>query len=232
MRLENFDDFCTILKTSGFSMGGGNPKGIYSVVPFTWENQDGLDTPVRWHTGDPVTDPWEWRMRVLEERNDIAYSKLFFNTSGFITDEWYPYFYALRRRGMTLDETYAEGLISNTAKRVYDIISKEDVIAFHEIKKVGGFTREENSAFERVITELQMKMFITMCGRTQRMNAIGMGYGWNISMFTTVERFWEERDVYLDDVDPDEAYEKIKDRILLLNPNAEEKTINRFIFGK
>ncbi len=232
MRLENFDDFCSILKTSGFSMGGGNPKGIYSVVPFTWEHQDGLDTPVRWHTGDPETDPWEWRMRVLEERDDIAYGKLFFSTSGFITDEWYPYFYSLRRRGMTFEETYSEGLISNTAKRVYDIIKKEGVAAFHEIKKIGGFTKEENSLFERTITELQMRLFITMCGRTQKMNSIGIGYGWNISMFTPVETFWEERNVCLEEIDEDEAYAKIKERILLLNPDAEEKNINKFIFGK
>ncbi len=85
--IQNFDDFCRELNTCGFSMGGGNAKGIYAVIDFDWTNQENLDTPVRWHCGDPEVDPWEWRMRVLEERTDIAYSKVFFKTSGFITME-------------------------------------------------------------------------------------------------------------------------------------------------
>ncbi len=47
----------------------------------------GLTPPVKWHCGDQEVDPWEWRMRVLEERTDIAYSKVFRGTSGFITVE-------------------------------------------------------------------------------------------------------------------------------------------------
>ena len=31
---------------------------------------------------DPETDPWEWRIRVLDERDDIAYAKLFYKKSG------------------------------------------------------------------------------------------------------------------------------------------------------
>ena len=55
-------------------MGGGNAKGIFALIDYDWLNQDTLDTPVKWHCGDPEVDPWEWRMRVLEERTDIAYS--------------------------------------------------------------------------------------------------------------------------------------------------------------
>ena len=65
--VQCFEDFCDELLKSGFSLGGGSDKGIYAIVPFDWTEQP-ADTPVRWHTGDPKTDPWEWRMRVLEER--------------------------------------------------------------------------------------------------------------------------------------------------------------------
>ena len=47
-------------------------------------------------------------MRVLEEREDIAYSKVFFRTSGYITREWYPYFYAVRRKGESFQEAAKE----------------------------------------------------------------------------------------------------------------------------
>lgn len=63
--INNFSDFCTALHKCGFSMGGGNSKGIFAVIPFGWEEQQSIDSPIKWHTGDPETDPWEWRMRVL-----------------------------------------------------------------------------------------------------------------------------------------------------------------------
>lgn len=228
--IRNFEDFCRELNISGFSMGGGNAKGIHAVIDFDWTSQEHLDTPVRWHCGDPEIDPWEWRMRVLEERDDIAYSKVFFKTSGFITKEWYPYFYAVRRIGESFEETYERGAISNTAKRIYEIVS-EGYVALHEIKALGGFGREEKSQFDRAMLELQMGMFITMTGRQQKKNKYGIEYGWNSTVFTTVENFWAERGFEIPELDAEECYEKIRQQILRLNPAAEEKTIRKFIMG-
>lgn len=100
--IHNFEDFCKELNRCGFSMGGGNAKGIFALIDYDWTNQELLDTPVKWHCGDPAVDPWEWRMRVLEERRDIAYSKVFFKTSGFITRDWYPPFLCCPQRGGVL----------------------------------------------------------------------------------------------------------------------------------
>lgn len=228
--IQNFGDFCNELLKCGFSMGGGNAKGIYAVIPYDWKEQESIDTPIKWHSGNPETDPWEWRMRVLEERDDIAYSKIFFRTSGYITKEWYPYFYAVRRKGESFEEAYESGTISQMAKRIYDIISGGEV-AFHEIKQLGGFRREDNSKFERAIVELQMRMFITMCGRTQKINKYGEAYGWNSTVFITTEDFWEKRGGILPDLSFTESYDRIKMQILKLNPDAEQKKIDKFIRG-
>ena len=231
MIIHNFSDFCTELDECGFSMGGGNPKGIIAVIPYSWDEQQFIESPVKWHTGDPETDPWEWRMRVLEERDDITYSKVFFRTSGYITKEWYPYFYAVRRKGESFEDEYESGTISQTAKQICEIISKSGEVAFHEIKRIGGFRKEDNSKFERTIVELQMRMFITMCGRAQRINKYGEGYGWNSTVFTTVEDFWNKRGITLPELDPIESYEKIKTQILKLNSEADMKKFNKFIKG-
>ena len=228
--IRNFEDFCCELQDCGFSMGGGNAKGIFALIDYDWTNQDQLDTPVKWHCGDPEVDPWEWRMRVLEERTDIAYSKVFFKTSGFITKGWYPYFYAVRRNGESFEDAYEQGRISHTAKRIYDIVS-QNYIALHEIKTQGGFGKEDKSQFDRAMMELQMGFYITMTGRKQKKNKYGIEYGWNSTVFTTVENFWEERDFDLPKLDAKESYEKIKTQILKLNPNAEEKVIRKFIRG-
>lgn len=226
----NFEDFCRELSECGFSMGGGNAKGIYTVIPYDWTEQENYDSPIKWHTGDRETDPWEWRMRVLQERNDIAYAKVFFRTSGYITKEWYPLFYSVRRKGETFEDAYEDGTVSQTAKLIYEIISEKET-ALHEIKQLGGFRREDNSKFDRALIELQMRMFITMCGAAQKVNRYGIAYGWNSTVFTTVEDFWEKRGISLPALDPAESEEKIRAQIMKLNPDAEQKKIEKFIKG-
>lgn len=55
--IQNYDEFITELHRAGFSLGGGSSKGIYAAVPFDWTEQP-AGTQVRWHTGEPDTDPW------------------------------------------------------------------------------------------------------------------------------------------------------------------------------
>ena len=228
--IQNFEDFCRELLSCGFSMGGGNARGICALIDYDWTNQDNLDPPVKWHCGDPEVDPWEWRMRVLEEREDIAYSKVFFKSSGFITKDWYPDFYAVRRNGESFEERYARGGISHMAKRIYEIVSAGRV-ALHEIKAQGGFGKEEKTQFDKALVELQMGFFITMTGRKQKQNKYGIEYGWNSTVFTTVEDFWAERDTAIPILDAAESYERLRQQILKLNPAAEEKTIRKFVRG-
>lgn len=221
-----FSEFCDELKKSGFSMGGGNAKGIYAIIPFDWkETIPGC--PVKWHTGDAETDPWEWRMRVLEERKDIAYGKVFFGASGYITKEWYPYFLAVRRQGMVFDEWYDEGKVSQLEKDIYEAICENGKVALHDLKTLCGITKETSSKFDKALTNLQKNLFITMCGRTQKLNKFGEPYGWNSTVFCTVEEFWGE-DLSID-ISMEDAYQKIHDRILELNPDAQEKVIKKFI---
>ena len=228
--IRNFEEFCRELQKCGFSMGGGNAKGIFALIDYDWIEQEHLDTPVKWHCGDPEVDPWEWRMRVLEERADIAYAKVFCKTSGFIAREWYPYFYAVRRKGEFFLDAYGRGAVSHTAKRIYDIVSQGHV-ALHEIKALGGFGKEDKASFDRALVELQMGLYITMTGRKQKRNKYGIDYGWNSTVFTTVERFWAERRFSIPELDAEESYQKIREQILLLNPAAEEKKIRKFILG-
>ena len=37
--VHNFADFCKELLECGFSMGGGNSKGIYAIVSYDWKEQ-------------------------------------------------------------------------------------------------------------------------------------------------------------------------------------------------
>jgi len=232
MNIQGYQDFVKVLTESGFSMGGGNNEGVFSIISWNWNEAPPYDTPVRWHTEDKETDPWEWRIRVLEEREDISYAKLFFKKSGYITKEWYPFFLAARQDGKSFEEAYFDGTISHTAKRIYELFSKNKVLPLHEIKTQGGFSKEEKAAFDRALTELQMKMYLTMCGSRQKVSQKGEEYGWSSTVFCTPENFFG-KDVceQASKITKKEAIRQIEEQIYHLNPKAEPKKIVKFITG-
>ena len=232
MEIKNYGDFITSLLAAGFSTGGGNDEGVFAVIPWSWLDAAPYATPVRWHTGDNETDPWQWRERVLDERNDIAYGKLFCRKSGYITREWYPYFYAVRRGEVSFDEEYDMGRLSQAAKRIYNAVEENGALPVHIIKQLAGFTREEKSRFDSAIIELQMKMYITVCGRKQKLSNMGLEYGWASTVYCKTEDFFGGE--FLDEaagLSYETAKAKITERILELNPAATAAKIAKFIGG-
>jgi len=227
--IQNYEDFCTALLDAGFSMFGGNHEGVFGLIPFDW-NEEPPDSPIRWHTDDPDTDPWVWRMRVLNERSDIAYAKVFFRKGGYITKEWYPYFLAARREGFSFEDAYFNGSISQVAKRIYEAVSEYGSLPLHEIKRLAGFSREEKSKFDRALTELQMKLYLTVCGEHQRLSQMGMPHGMPSTTFCTTEHFWG-KDVFhqAEQISAEDAIQAITKRVFALNPAADEKKVLKFI---
>jgi len=228
--IRNYNDFCRELLVAGFSQFGGKGDGIVSLIRYGWGAEQ---SDVHWYTGDPDTDPWEWRIRVLDERNDIAYSKVFFRKAGFITKEWYPYFIAARRNGQNFDEAYSDGTVSHFAKRIYDLLRDNGSLPLHIIKSLGGFGKADKSRFDSAVTDLQMRLFITMNGKAQKISKTGEEYGWASTAFCTVEQFWPQ-EVFekADKLTPEEASEAITERIYQLNPAADKKKISKFVLGR
>jgi len=230
--ISNYNDFCAELLKAGFSVAtGGNDEGVFGLLKHGWDEAP-PDSPIRWHTGNPETDPWEWRMRVLDERDDIAYSKLFFKKAGYITKEWYPYFLAVRRGVKAFEDEYSSGSISHFAKRIYETVSENEKLPLHSIKELSGFSREDKSKFDSALTELQMKMYLTMCGRQQKSPQRGDSMAWSSTVFCTVERFFGES-VFeaAAKISVDEAIEKITTQVFALNPAAQQKKVTKFIKG-
>lgn len=231
--IANYDDFVKELQSAGFSMGGSNPEGIYSVINWSWDEEPPYETPVRWHTGDPETDPWEWRMRVLEERKDIAYAKLFFRKSGYITAEWYPYFYAARRGNRSFDEVYYGGTVSSEAKRIYTVLREQGPTSLHILKSATGLGQPAlKGKFDRALTDLQMGLFITMCARQQKISGNGIAYGWFSTVFCLTEQFFDPS-VFKKaaSLSNEAAYSAIAAQVKIISPDAKPKQIQKFILG-
>ena len=229
--IKDYNDFCTELLKAGFSLAHGNNENVFGLIEYGW-NEEPSDSPIRWHTGDRDRDPWEWRIRVLNERDDVAYAKVFFCKAGYITKECYPYFLAARRCGKSFMDEYLDGNISNYAKRIYEVISENGSLPLHEIKQIARFKREDNSKFDRALTELQMKLYITMCGEQQKISKKGESYGWSSMVFCTTESFWgEEVFKQAQKISQEEAVQAIRERVYTLNPLAQEKKVIKFING-
>ncbi|MDF2544383.1 MAG: hypothetical protein K0S47_4101 [Herbinix sp.] len=218
-----FEEFCTELRKAGFALGGANGEGIFTLCPYYGEK-------IKAHTGDKETDPWEWRIRAVRECDDIAYGKFFFNKGGWITKEWFPYFLAVRRKGQSFDDMYDSGVISGMEKRIYELVKENNEISLGDIKNMLDLRKSDASAFEKAITELQMKMLITICNETYKQSRSGKPYGWPVTTFCLVERFFpDEVFTHACEITVDDARDAITKRIQELNPEAKDSNIRKFI---
>lgn len=223
--IQNYEDFISMLRVVGMSMGGDNNEGVFSLSSY-------FESNILWHTEDKETDPWEWRIRVLNETGDIAYGKLFFKKSGFITKEWYPYFYAIRRNNNEFDDEYETGNLSYLSKRIYQLFNDNESIPIHIIKQELNITKEDKSMFDKAVIELQTKMYLTMCGNSRKISSKGQVYGWSSTVFCKTESFFGDEVIETaKSIKKEDAYKVIWEHIYSLKQDADEKKVKKFILG-
>ena len=216
--IRGYGDFCASLCRAGFSIGGDNGEGIFALSGYFGGN-------IHWHTGDPETDPWTWRMRVLAEESGIGYGKLFFQKGGYMTREWAPFFIAVKRRGQTYDEVYREGHMSMLERSICRYVEDKGEAALHEIKAAVGA-----KGLEAALAKLQTGMFLTISGQTLRLSRDNVPYGWPVTAFRLTDDFWGE-DVMetANAISAGEAKARIVQRVYELNPAVETKALERFL---
>lgn len=223
--IHEYEDFLEDLYQAGMSIGGTNNEGVFSLSDYFGEN-------IRWHTEDVRTDPWEWRIRVLHECTDIAYGKYFFKKSGYITKEWYPCFYRVRRGSAELAEEYMDGKITPYARRIYELLYEHKELPLHLIKQYGGFVKEDKSRFDNAITQLQMGFYIQMCGKARKVSKAGGEYGWSSMVFCLSEDFFDDGVMkQAAAMSFEQAYGRIEEQIYRWNPDADSRKVSKFILG-
>lgn len=218
-KITAYSDFVNIVEDVGFMPLSNNR------IEFI--NLDMLTESEQWHTDLP-SDPWPWRMRI-ESDHKAAYAKLFDKKPGFISLEWYARFLAARRDGRSFSRMYSEGLMSNHAKRIYDLFKDHEILAVHEIKALGGFTKETNSKYESAMSELQMAMFITVNGSKQKISVKGEPYGWPSTAYSTVEMWAGEKIIEeSNSITSEDARDEILQRIREFGPEPAKSRLKAF----
>lgn len=219
--LRSYQDFAAAVDDLGFMP--------FSANRISFPSLEGLTARDMWHTGLD-SDPWQWKTRIVEERK-CAYAKVFSGKPGFISLRWFPVFLAARRAGVDFDRRYRQGVLSHAASRIYALFDDEPVLATHEIKRMAGLGKEAKAEYERGMVELQMGMFLTIDGMTRMVSAAGEPHSWPATTYTTVENW--ARDLFRESLrlDPDEAAERIVERIVEIVPGADLKKARRFATG-
>lgn len=220
IKITDYSDFVSIIEDIGFMPLSNNRIDFINLADLT--------IPEKWHTELP-SDPWLWRVNI-ERDGKAAYAKLFNRKPGFVSLKWYPKFLAVRRKGRSFSEMYSDGLLSNHAKQIYSLFEEHEILAVHEIKTLGGFSKELKSKYESAMCELQMAMFITVNGTKQKLSAKGETYGWPSTAYSTVETWAGKRIIEESkSIASEEAMDEIIQRIKEFVPNIQKSRLKGFV---
>ena len=145
--------------------------------------------PGYWWCGDPEVDPWEWR-EIIARNGEVAYGKFFEKKAGFVSKEWLPYFANCRRDGYDFDALWDDEKASRRQKKIMDCFEIEEEIYSNDLKQKAGFGKGGEKGFDGTVTDLQMKMYLTVKDFRQRRNKKGEFYGWPIAVYAKPEALW------------------------------------------
>ena len=224
--LHSPDALAALVRDVGFL-----PLFSNDVPGFSAEERTPVDG---WWTGDPASDPWEWR-KLLAAEEDIAYGKFFDRKAGFVSKSWFPAFANYRRDGYDFDALFDDGLASFRAKKIMDALEPDEqarglALMTHELKERAGLGKGGEKNFPGVLTELQMRTYLIMQDFRQRMNKRGEGYGWHIAVMATPETKWGYDFISAGYKEaPSASGERIYRHISALFPDAEDAALRKIL---
>ncbi len=98
------------------------------------------------------------------------------------------------------------------------------------IKKQAGFTKKGNGSYDTTIAQLQMQMYLVICGFDYKRNKMGAPYGWAVSQYAmpeTVFGYEHVRNRYHEP--PADSAQAILAQAARICPQAGEKALRRLL---
>ena len=180
MLLHTYADFTAYVDEVGaLVFGGAFIPGFPTLTELTLDSQ--------WHTGDPETDPWQWRDRAAQTRR-MAFGCILGGTKGFISPALYPAFFAACRPAAPLEERYEDGLVPRMVYRLHQFFSPGMQLSTAQLRAhLLDARREELSKLDGAIITLQREFYITICGSQRKLTATGEPYAWPANAYARTE---------------------------------------------
>lgn len=182
-----------------------------------------------WYT-ETDRDPWLWRARFPAD-GVAAYGKFLKKKSILIARELVPAVKSIIGHTGTMQQRYADGLISITVKVLAQLIEENPGIETRELRKLSGLNATEHKkAYDQAITELQAHMDIVISGVKQRLNDNGDKNGWNSTSFESAAHWMSANGIDPKPIDVHESRRIVRER---LQPNCNPDALRAFgkIFG-
>lgn len=218
LRIHNTQDLLETIREVGFLPLLGNEIPGFSVEERTCASD--------WWTGNPDTDPWEWRHIVVRD-DAVAYGKLYHQKAGFVSKAWFPAFANYRRNGYDFEALIGDELASYRNQKIMRTLGCDELmngksLPSNEIRKLANAGKNP----EPGLTELQMQTFLIVCDFKRRISREGYEYGWPIAVLQTPETKWGYDYVAREYTkDPAQSWDEIESHIQSLYPDATEEAI-------
>ena len=188
----------------------------------------------RWWTGNPQTDPWEWRA-ILSRDDRVAYGKFFHSAAGFISKDFFPIFANYRRNGYDFDALYEDGLAPHRCKKIMDALELDEdavgrALLSTDLKNAAGFGKDREKNFPGILTQLQMQTYLILADFRQKQNKQGTPFGWHLAVVETPETKWGRAFVTSDySRAPAASWKTIVSRVREHFPEAGERDIETLL---
>lgn len=138
-------------------------------LPDLWSAVNGADRKIPKHHHDwALRKTWDWKDSI-PARKEAWYGKLVRGKPAFISLGDLPAVYALSSNYGELDdylEAYADGLMTNEARTIYEVLLAEGQLPTSALRKASGMSGGGDNArrFERAVVELQAGLKIVKSG--------------------------------------------------------------------
>lgn len=176
--LTNYQDFLDRVDELGFM----SLSALGSVLPMLSQETSGA----AWHTGDPETDPWQWKDRAAHEKR-LAYGCLIGGHKGFVSARMYPLFVVAYQPLEWMEERWISGIISQTTWELWQLFEKKTTLDTSEIRREIGVTAKSGgSRVDASARDLQREFYITVSGNRRKLDRHGRPYGWPACVYETV----------------------------------------------
>lgn len=161
-----------------------------------------------WHTGTEF-DPWRWRTRFAADGH-AAYGKFLKKKAVFISRKIFPYVQEILGSKRTISERYKDGMVTEPAVRVFDIIQAEPGVETRALRlKAGLQNKESKKSYDYAINELQGSIDIVIAGVSEKRNRLGDISGWSSTSFQTAEQWMKEHGIEHSQLGKEEARKKL-----------------------
>jgi len=222
VQLLKYDDFLNRVDSLGFMTLSSVLPGFPSLSDETAEEN--------WHTGDPETDPWVWKDRVVKEKR-LAFGCVLGGHKGFVSADMYSLFYTAFHPYEHMEERRASGEVSETVWKLWQIFEERTLLNTSDRRREMGVTlKKGGSKVDKAIEELQQYYYITVAGNRKKVDKYGKPYGWAANVYDKVENWVPSEWMTLNaGLSPDEAKKIILDKGMSISKNINRKELAKML---